>query len=67
MYICLCKGITDQDIVAEMEQGARNLRDINKRLGVGSQCGSCCQSAKEVIQEYKAAAKEFSSLAYSVA
>ncbi|MCF7982045.1 MAG: (2Fe-2S)-binding protein [Pseudomonadales bacterium] len=66
MYVCLCKGITDQDIVDEMDQGARNLRDIGKRLGVGSQCGRCCQSAKEVIQDYKSLSNSMS-LAYSAA
>ena len=67
MYVCLCKGISDQDIIDEMDQGARNLRDLSKRLGIGSQCGSCCQSAKEVIKDYKIAAKEMSLLAYSAA
>ncbi|MCB1661392.1 MAG: (2Fe-2S)-binding protein [Pseudomonadales bacterium] len=66
MYVCLCKGITDRDIMDEMDQGARNLRDISKSLGVGSQCGRCCQSAKEVIQEYKAESRVMS-LAYSAA
>jgi len=67
MYICLCKGITDQDIVAEIERGARNLRDVNRRLGVGSQCGSCCGAAKEVMQDYQENSEAFSLLAYSAA
>lgn len=67
MYVCVCKGITDQDIINEMDQGARNLRDISKSLGVGSQCGSCCRSAKEVIKEYKTLSSEMSSLGYAVA
>lgn len=66
MYVCLCKGITDQDIIQELNQGARNLKDINKRLGVGSQCGTCCGAAKELIEDYHQTAESFS-LAYQAA
>ncbi len=66
MYVCLCKGITDQDIIQELDQGARNLKDLNKRLGVGSQCGSCCAATKELINDYRHTADNFS-LAYQAA
>lgn len=64
MYVCLCNRVTDQEIVRELDDGARNLRDLNKRLGVGSQCGSCCKYAKEIISEHKSS-YEYGDLAYA--
>lgn len=66
MYVCLCMGITDQDIIDELDQGARNLKDVSKRLGVGSQCGRCCQTAKEVVADYQSMS-QMMALAYSAA
>jgi len=50
MYICICNAVTDTQIKACVEQGARSLRDINKDLCVADQCGKCACAAKEVIQ-----------------
>ena len=51
MYVCLCKGITDHQIRAEVQQGADTLRDISRRLGVATQCGKCAGCARQVIRE----------------
>ena len=36
MYVCLCKGITDTQIRAAIQDGASSLRDLRNNLGV------CC-------------------------
>ena len=52
MYICLCHGITDKQIRAcVVETGARTLCDLSGQLGVATQCGSCADSACEVLVE----------------
>jgi bacterioferritin-associated ferredoxin len=51
MYICLCNAITDRQIVAEAEAGARSSDDLAQRLGVGLGCGRCMSCAKAVLQE----------------
>lgn len=51
MYVCLCKGITDHQIRAEVQQGADTLRDVSRRLGVATQCGKCAGCARQVIRE----------------
>ena len=56
MYICLCHGITDEQIRAcVIETGARTLYDLSGRLGVATQCGGCADSACEVLIETLAA------------
>jgi bacterioferritin-associated ferredoxin len=51
MYICICHGISDHQIRACVEGGARTLGDLSCRLGVATQCGTCATSACEVMEE----------------
>ena len=42
MYVCICKGITEQQIIDELNKApAHSSKDVLKRLGVGSDCGTC--------------------------
>lgn len=42
MYICICKGITEQQIIDEISKApAHSSKDVLKRLGLGSDCGTC--------------------------
>jgi bacterioferritin-associated ferredoxin len=51
MYICLCNGVTDGQIRECAAQGACSLNDLEHCLGVGTGCGRCRQTAKEVLRE----------------
>lgn len=51
MYVCLCKGITDTQIRAAVEDGASSLRDVRNTLGVASQCGKCGIMTREIVRE----------------
>lgn len=50
MYVCVCHAITEKQIEALVrEQGVGNVRELKKRLNLGSQCGTCVQSAQDII------------------
>lgn len=51
MYVCLCKGITDTQIRAAVQEGASSLREIHASLGVASQCGKCGIMARDIVRE----------------
>ncbi len=52
MYVCICKGVTDQQIRDEVcKEGACSMREICLKLGVASQCGKCGNHAKQILQE----------------
>ncbi len=51
MYVCICKGITDTQIRAAVQDGASSLREVNSSLGVASQCGKCGIMAREIVRE----------------
>ncbi|MFV0477627.1 MAG: bacterioferritin-associated ferredoxin [Parahaliea sp.] len=51
MYVCVCKGITDTQIRAAVQDGAGSIGDVHKRLGVASQCGKCGILTREIVRE----------------
>ena len=52
MYICLCNGITDRDIRRCVREGsACCVADLQRELGVATQCGRCETHARELIDQ----------------
>lgn len=51
MYVCICKGITDHQIRAAVQQGADSMRAVRQNLGVASQCGKCGSLARDIMRE----------------
>ena len=66
MYVCLCKGITDTQIRAAVEDGATSLRDVRTSLGVASQCGKCGILTREILRESLSSASDEQQLFYAV-
>lgn len=50
MYVCLCRGITDQDIQQAIADGAEDFRDVREMLDLGTCCGRCVPEAKAIIR-----------------
>lgn len=53
MYVCICNAITDSEIIEAQQQGHTSLEQISKQLGVGNCCGSCIDTAREVLNDNK--------------
>ena len=51
MYVCICNAITDKQIRKAARSGIKSLRDLQRELGVASGCGSCEQTASQILQE----------------
>jgi bacterioferritin-associated ferredoxin len=47
MYICICNGITEEDVKTAVATGHKNNKEILKKLGVGDNCGVCLIDAIE--------------------
>jgi bacterioferritin-associated ferredoxin len=41
MYVCICHGVTENDVLAEIATGARDEEEIGERSGAGTGCGMC--------------------------
>jgi len=51
VYVCLCNGVTEQQIRDEVCNGASTVCDLSARLGVAAGCGCCRTFAAQVIDE----------------
>ncbi len=51
MYVCLCRGITDQDIKDAIADGADSYRDERDLLDLGTCCGRCAPEARSIISD----------------
>ncbi len=48
MYICICKGITDEQLKKQVVSG-KPTKEILKLLGIGDECGVCVLTAIDEI------------------
>lgn len=51
MYVCICKSVTDHQIVQEVNNGICTMRELCQRLGVATQCGKCGIQAREILNQ----------------
>lgn len=51
MYVCLCRGITDQDIKDAVSNGAESYRAVRDLLDLGTCCGRCAPEARAIISD----------------
>lgn len=51
MYVCLCQGVTDNQIRDAIYEGRCSHREVREATGVGTQCGKCACLAKQVVRE----------------
>ncbi len=51
MYICICKGVTDNAIREAVNNGAERMRDLKTCLGVTEQCGICACHTKAILDQ----------------
>jgi len=49
MYVCLCSGTTEAQIIEESKRTKASKEEICKRLNVGPGCGGCLNRAFEVL------------------
>ena len=51
MYVCICHGITENQIRNAISDGVRSLPELRADLGVASCCGKCADCAQQVLHE----------------
>lgn len=55
MIVCVCRRISDRDIVRAAHQGL-GFDEIQLELGVGTQCGQCAQCACAIVAQCQGSA-----------
>ena len=52
MYVCICRKVTDHEILDVCREGASSLSELREKLGVASDCGKCGKLARTIAKEY---------------
>ena len=55
MYVCICNAITETQIRDAADAGAEDLWALQAELGVATNCGSCKETASEILRENRRA------------
>lgn len=51
MYVCICHGVTDNDIRAAASNGIDSLEALSEHLNVATCCGRCADCARSLLHE----------------
>jgi bacterioferritin-associated ferredoxin len=54
MYVCICHGVTEHEIRAEISTGARTEEEIGDRSGAGTGCGMCVDKICALLRTHPA-------------
>jgi bacterioferritin-associated ferredoxin len=49
MFVCLCLGVTSQDVTDAVANGASTSKQVAKVCGAGSECGRCRRTVRAII------------------
>lgn len=51
MYVCICQGITTNQVAATIAQGATTMKALRNELGVATCCGKCARDVRSQLQQ----------------
>jgi bacterioferritin-associated ferredoxin len=52
MYVCLCIGISDREILETVREGACTVEEVMYCTGAGTHCGNCVPTIEEIVTEH---------------
>ena len=51
MYVCVCRAVTERQIGEAVRAGVRTFKDLQRTLGVASECGQCAAAARQCLEQ----------------
>lgn len=51
MYVCVCKAVTEKQVIQAISQGVCSRRQLMQCTGAGGVCGKCTASIKAMLDE----------------
>jgi bacterioferritin-associated ferredoxin len=49
VYVCLCAGVTSQQVIDAVKAGASTTKQVGERTGAGTVCGRCRNNIRALI------------------
>lgn len=53
MVVCVCKGVSDRQILHAVQSGVDSLGELRTTTGVSGCCGKCAGCARGLIEQSK--------------
>ena len=51
MYVCVCKAVTDSQILTAIENGVCTRKQLIHCFGVGKDCGKCNKEVTDLLKQ----------------
>ncbi|HEY4122920.1 MAG TPA: (2Fe-2S)-binding protein [Byssovorax sp.] len=51
MYVCLCRGVTERDILRAIDAGACSTSEVMRCTRAGTCCGTCVPTVAAMVDE----------------
>ncbi len=51
MFVCLCKAVSDVQLVEIIRSGASTIKQVSDSCGAGSGCGACTREIQDMIED----------------
>lgn len=51
MIVCVCRRVSDRDILRAAREGVASFDELQSECGVGTACGSCADCARDTWAE----------------
>ncbi|MEK7719882.1 MAG: (2Fe-2S)-binding protein [Bacteroidota bacterium] len=50
--VCVCNGITENEVLRILKRGARNLEDVKKLTSAATGCGRCKSESEAIVKQF---------------
>jgi len=60
MYVCICKAVTDSQIVSAIDNGLCTRKKLTHCFGLGKDCGKCNKDVIALLEQTIMSAQAFS-------
>ncbi|HZA12624.1 (2Fe-2S)-binding protein [Mycobacterium sp.] len=57
MFVCLCRGVTSQEVADAVAAGASTTKKVAKVCGAGAECGRCRRTVRAIIESVQLSEK----------
>jgi bacterioferritin-associated ferredoxin len=51
MYVCVCRAVTEHEVKATIDQGAKTVEAVTRSCCAGDDCGACHDFIEDMIEE----------------
>lgn len=52
MFVCICNSVSDKDLRASFDEGARSVSALQMKTGCGTCCGCCLEMVNDLVNEW---------------